>query len=544
MSRTERDDWQELYDEAPLRDADFDTMSGVPLEPVYGSADGEFPGIYPYTRGVHSSMYRSRLWTMRMFAGFGTAVQTNERFREILAAGADGLSTAFDMPTLMGLDSDDVMALGEVGRCGVAVDTVEDMADLYAAIDLEATTTSMTINAPAAVIWAMFIANAEEAGASRARVGGTLQNDILKEYQAQKEWVFPPRPSMRVVADTIEFASNEMPRWNSISISGYHIREAGSTAAQELAFTLANGFAYVEAAVARGLSVDEFAPRLSFFFNAHIDFFEEIAKYRAARRLWAHWIRDRYGASDERSWKMRFHTQTAGVSLTAQQPEINIARTAIEALAGVLGGTQSLHTNSMDEALALPSDRAARIALRTQQVIAHESGVTNVADPLGGAYFVEELTAEMERQATEMFEHIDRAGDGSMLEGSFRLIEEGWYQSSIADAAYEFEKKVNSGRRITVGVNDFTEGNDEAQIELLKITNEDEQRQIKRLQAVRADRDQAAVDAALVDLGRVAETDANLMPALIDTVRTRATLGEIINTLADVFGRYTEQPFI
>ena len=545
-----RERWQAEFEATSVRDADFETMSGLDLEPLYAPADDEpdsdvsWPGQYPYTRGVHASGYRGRLWTMRMFAGFGTPEDTNKRFHEILEAGGGGLSTAFDMPTLMGLDSDDVMSLGEVGRCGVAVDSIEDMATLYDGIDLEATTTSMTINAPAATIWAMFVANAEEHGAHRSKLGGTLQNDILKEYQAQKEWVYPPRPSMRLVADTIEFATNEMPRWNSVSISGYHIREAGSTAAQELAFTLANGFAYVEAAAQRGLSTDEFAPRLSFFFNAHIDFFEEIAKYRAARRIWARWMRDRYGAQSERSMMLRFHTQTAGVSLTAQQPEINIARTAIEALAGVLGGTQSLHTNSMDEALALPTDKAARIALRTQQIIAHETGAANVIDPLGGSWFIEELTDKLEAEAEEMFSHIDDFGDGSMLEGAFRLIDEGWYQSGIADAAYDFEKKVNAGRRVVVGASAFTEGSADDDVDLLKITSDDEQRQVKRLQQVRADRNQAAVSEALVSLRRAAETDANLMPHLIDSVRTRATVGEVTNALADVFGRYTERPFI
>ncbi len=545
-----RERWQAEFEATAVRDADFETMSGLELDPIYAPAESEpdpevgWPGQFPYTRGVHPSGYRGRLWTMRMFAGFGTPEDTNKRFHEILEAGGGGLSTAFDMPTLMGLDSDDVMSLGEVGRCGVAVDSIEDMSTLYDGIDLEATTTSMTINAPAATIWAMFVANAEEHGADRRKLGGTLQNDILKEYQAQKEWVYPPRPSMRIVADTIEFATHEMPRWNSVSISGYHIREAGSTSAQELAFTLANGFAYVEAAAERGLSTDEFAPRLSFFFNAHIDFFEEIAKYRAARRIWARWMRDRYGAANERSTMLRFHTQTAGVSLTAQQPEINIARTAIEALAGVLGGTQSLHTNSMDEALALPTDKAARIALRTQQIIAHETGAANVIDPLGGSWFIEELTDQLEAEAEEMFAHIDAAGDGSMLEGAFRLIDEGWYQSGIADAAYEFEKKVNAGRRVVVGASAFTEGSEDDEIDLLKITNDDEQRQIKRLAQVRADRSQAAVDEALMALRRAAETDANLMPHLIDTVRTRATVGEVTNALADVFGRYQERPFI
>ncbi len=551
-ARGSHEDWQAAFDGAPVRDADFDTMSGVPLAPLYGPPGGAeppdgigWPGQYPYTRGPYASMYRSKLWTMRMFAGFGTALDTNQRFRELLAAGGTGLSTAFDLPTLMGRDSDDVLCEGEVGKCGVAVDTLADMEDLFAGIDLGAVTTSMTINAPAAVIFAMYIATAEKGGVARARLGGTLQNDILKEYQAQKEFVFPPRPSMRLVRDTITYCAAEMPRWNTISISGYHIREAGSTAAQELAFTLGNGFAYVELARAAGLPVDAFAPRLSFFFNAHIDFFEEIAKYRAARRIWARWLQDRYGATDPRSMALRFHTQTAGVSLTAQQPEINIARTAIEALAGVLGGTQSLHTNSMDEALALPTEKAARIALRTQQVIAHETGVANVADPLGGSWFVEALTDEMERQAEEIFAHVLDLGEGSMLEGAYRGIEEGWFQGKISESSYEFERKVQSGRRIVVGVNDFTEGNDEDQLDLLKITAEQEQLQIKRLQAVKADRDTDAVARALADVRAVAaDPEANLMPTLVAAVGTYATEGEIMATLADVFGTYIETPVI
>jgi methylmalonyl-CoA mutase N-terminal domain/subunit len=542
---TNRQLWAEEFGVASIRDADFETMSGIPLEPVYGPDDGEFPGRYPYTRGPYASMYRSKLWTMRMFAGFGTADDTNWRFKEIIKSGGDGLSTAFDMPTLLGIDSDDPMALGEVGRCGVAIDTIADMEDLYRGIDLGDITTSMTINSPAAVIFAMFIAQAERAGIPRARLGGTLQNDILKEYQAQKEFVFPPRQSMRLVRDTIDFTAAEMPRWNSISISGYHIREAGSTAVEELAFTLANGFAYVELAMQAGLPVDAFAPRLSFFFNAHIDFFEEIAKYRAARRIWARWMNERYGATHERSMQLRFHCQTAGVSLTAQQPEVNIVRTAIEAMAGVLGGAQSLHTNSMDEALALPTEKAARIALRTQQVIANETNVAHVADPLGGSYFVEALTDEMERQAEELFEHLDELGDGSMLEGAIRGIEENWFQGRIADSAYTLERKLNAGRRITVGVNAYTEGNDDDQIELLKITTEDEQRQRKRLEQVRHDRDQSSVDAAL---GRVradaADPDVNLMPALIDAVSVYATLGEIMHTLETEFGRHVEVPVI
>jgi methylmalonyl-CoA mutase N-terminal domain/subunit len=546
---TNRDRWQEAFEASTLRSTsqpiDFQTMSGIPLEPVYGPDDGEFPGVYPYTRGPYASMYRSRLWTMRMFAGFGTAEDTNWRFKEIIRSGGTGLSTAFDMPTLLGIDSDDPMALGEVGRCGVAIDTLADMEDLYRDLDLSELTTSMTINSPAAVIFAMFVAQAEKAGTHRSKLGGTLQNDILKEYQAQKEFVFPPRQSMRLVRDTIDFTAAEMPRWHSISISGYHIREAGSTAAEELAFTLANGFAYVELAKEAGLPVDAFAPRLSFFFNAHIDFFEEIAKYRAARRIWARWMRERYGAESERSMQLRFHTQTAGVSLTAQQPEVNIVRTAIEALAGVLGGTQSLHTNSMDEALALPTEKAARIALRTQQVIAHETNVAHVADPLGGSYYVEALTDEMERQAEELFAELDEMGAGSMLEGAIAGIEENWFQGKIADSAFELERQVNAGRRIVVGVNHATEGNDDDQIELLKITNEDEQRQRKRLDQVRQDRDGDAVAAALARVrSEAADPNVNLMPALIDAVKVYATLGEIMSTMEQEFGRHVEVPVI
>ncbi|MFZ4810536.1 MAG: acyl-CoA mutase large subunit family protein [Ilumatobacteraceae bacterium] len=542
-----REQWQEAFEATRLRSADFTTMSGVPLDPVYGPADGsgEYPGQYPYTRGPHASMYRSKLWTMRMFAGFGTAEDTNWRFKEIIRSGGDGLSTAFDMPTLLGLDSDDAMSLGEVGRCGVAIDTLADMEDLYAGIDLGATTTSLTINSPAAAIFAMFVAQAERAGVDRSRLGGTLQNDILKEYQAQKEFVFPPRQSMRLVRDTIAFTAAEMPRWNSVSISGYHIREAGSTAAEELAFTLANGFAYVELALRAGLPIDSFAPRLSFFFNAHIDFFEEIAKYRAARRIWARWLRDRYGAQHERSMQLRFHAQTAGVSLTAQQPEVNIVRTAIEALAGVLGGTQSLHTNSMDEALALPTEKAARIALRTQQVIAHETNVAHVADPLGGSWFVEELTDEMERQAEALFAHLDELGGGSMLEGCIKGIEDNWFQGRIADSAYDLERALNEGRRIVVGVNRFTDGNDDDEPDLLEITNEDEQRQLKRLQAVRHDRNQTAVDEVLARLAaEAADPEVNLMPTLIEASTTYATLGEMMSTMGQVFGHHVEVPTI
>jgi len=542
---TPREVWQKAFSESSVRPGAYETMSGIPLEPVYGPDDGEFPGVYPYTRGPYASMYRSKLWTMRMFAGFGTADDTNKRFKDIINSGGDGLSTAFDMPTLLGLDSDDTMSLGEVGRCGVAIDTVEDMDDLYRDIDLGKITTSMTINSPAAVLLSMFIAQAERNGTPRARLGGTLQNDILKEYQAQKEFVFPPRQGMRLVRDTIAFTAAEMPKWHSVSISGYHIREAGSTAAEELAFTLANGFAYVELAAQTGLSVDAFAPRLSFFFNAHIDFFEEIAKYRAARRIWARWLKERYGATSERSLQLRFHTQTAGVSLTAQQPEVNIVRTAIEALAGVLGGTQSLHTNSMDEAMALPTERAARIALRTQQVIANETNVTAVADPLGGSWYVEELTNEMERRAEEIFADIEEFGNGSMLDGCINGIEENWFQSRIADSAYDLERKFNSGERIIVGVSHFLEGNDEDEIDLLRITNEDEQKQRRRLEAVRSSRNSAAVAESLAVLEtEAADPEINLMPALINASNAQATVGEMMKSMGTVFGRHIEVPTI
>ncbi|MCY3578852.1 MAG: methylmalonyl-CoA mutase family protein [bacterium] len=515
-----------------------ETMSGVPLDPSYG--DGLQPGEFPYTRGLHSTGYRSKLWTMRMFAGFGTATDTNARFHALLRAGGTGLSTAFDMPTLMGRDSDHEWSVGEVGRAGVAVDTLADMEDLFAGIELDKVTTSMTINGPAAILMAMYVAVAEKGGVRRADLGGTIQNDILKEYQAQKEYIFPPRPSVRLVTDLIRFTTAEMPRWHPVSISGYHIREAGSTAAQELAFTLANGFAYVEAAVAAGLDVDDFAPRLSFFFNAHSDFFEEIGKFRAARRIWATWMKDRYGATNPRSLMCRFHTQTAGVSLTAQQPENNIARVAVQALSAVLGGTQSLHTDSFDEALALPTEKAARIALRTQQIVAHETGAASVVDPLGGSHFVEWITDEMERQANEVFDHINQLGDGSMLEGVYAGIEDGYFVGEIADAAYRFEREMNAGRRIIVGVNEFTEGEDD-EANLLSIGHETEELQLKRLEEVRGDRDNNAVSASLTALAKAAEQpDVNLMPAIIEAVRTYATEGEIVAALESVFGTYVE----
>ncbi|HUY63243.1 MAG TPA: methylmalonyl-CoA mutase family protein [Acidimicrobiales bacterium] len=544
--------WQEAFEASARRDSDFETMSGIPLAPVYGPEDWPgtaqelgWPGRPPYTRGPYASMYRSKLWTMRMFAGFGTAEDTNVRFRELLRAGGDGLSVAFDLPTLMGRDSDDPHAEGEVGRCGVAVDTLADVDDLFAGIDLSRTTTSMTINSPAAILLGMYVAAAEKAGVARSALGGTLQNDILKEYQAQKEYIFPPRASLRVVVDTIRFCAAEMPRFHPVSVSGYHIREAGSTAVQELAFTLANGFAYVEAAVASGLDVDEFAPRLSFFFNAHLDFFEEIAKYRAARRIWARWMTGRYGAKAQRSVQLRFHTQTAGASLTAQQPEVNIVRTAIEALAGVLGGTQSLHTNSMDEVLALPTDKAARIALRTQQVLAHEVGVVNVADPLGGSWFVESLTDEVERQAEEVFARLDEWGEGSILQGVITAIEANWFQSEIADASYQFQRKVSSGRRLVVGVNAFTEGNEDPAPPTLLIGPEVDEAQRKRLAAVRQSRSQGDVDDALVAVAAAAsDPTRNVMAPILDAVRAYATVGEMVDSLASVFGRWAEDPVV
>ena len=537
----DRSQWEEQAAAAPRRDRPTETMSGLPLEGVYGPPDGEFPGQWPYTRGPYASMYRSRLWTMRQFAGFGTAADTNQRFQELLRSGGSGLSTAFDMPTLMGRDSDDDLALGEVGRAGVAVDTLADMEVLFSGIDLGAVSTSMTINSPAAILLAMYVGVADRTGVARARLSGTLQNDILKEYQAQKEFIFPPRPSMRLVTDSIRFATAELPRWHPVSISGYHIREAGSTAAQELAFTVANGFAYVEAALASGLPVDAFGPRLSFFFNAHIDFFEEIAKYRAARRIWARWMRDRYGAADPRSMQLRFHTQTAGVSLTAQQPELNLARVAIEALAAVMGGTQSLHTDSYDEALALPTEKAARLALRTQQVIAEETGVVHVADPLGGSWLVEELTDRLESEAEAIFARLEEMGGGSLLEGVLAGIEDGWFQAEIADAAFAFQRKLSSGQWVMVGVNGYKEG-DDGEPNTLYIDPQVEKVQLDSLREVKARRSPAAVEAAL---GRVSEdaarSEVNLMPAIFEAVEAYATEGEIVAALEAVFGTWTEK---
>jgi methylmalonyl-CoA mutase, N-terminal domain len=535
---------EELYEAQPEREALFETISGEPIEPLYTPddlADWDpdsrlgYPGEHPYTRGPYPSMYRGRLWTMRQFAGFGTAEETNKRFRYLLEAGQHGLSTAFDMPTLMGLDSDHKRSLGEVGVEGVAIDTVDDMETLFGGIPLDEVTVSMTINAPAAILLAFYVVAAEEKGIPAERLGGTIQTDILKEYIAQKEWCFPIDPAMRLVTDMVEWTTDHMPRWHPISISGYHIREAGSTAQQELAFTLKDGFTYVERAIERGLDVDAFAPRLSFFFNAHIDFFEEIAKYRAARRIWARELRDAYGATKAEAMRMRFHTQTAGVSLTAQQPLVNIVRTTIEALAGVLGGTQSLHTNSYDEALALPTEEAVRIALRTQQVIAHETGVTNTIDPLGGSYFIEKLTDEMEGAAYEYFARIDELG------GMVDAVKRGFPQREIADAAFRYQHEVDQRQRIVVGVNDYRL-DDEAQIPTLKIDPEMERKQAGRLEATRSRRDASAVESALGELKRAAAADENLMPPLLEAARARASEGEMIAALQEVFGTYSEQP--
>jgi methylmalonyl-CoA mutase, N-terminal domain len=539
------EDWRrELYGTKPERDALFSTISGLENEPLYTPDNVEidydrdlgYPGVFPYTRGVYPSMYRGRLWTMRQFAGFGTAEDTNARFRYLLEHGQTGLSTAFDMPTLMGYDSDHPKSLGEVGREGVAVDSLEDMEHLFAGIPLGDVSTSMTINAPAAILLAFYICVAEEQGVSRERLRGTIQTDILKEYIAQKEWIFPPEPSMRLCVDMIEFCAREVPLWHPVSISGYHIREAGSTAGQELAFTLADGFAYVEAALERGLDVDDFAPRLSFFFNAHIDFFEEIAKYRAARRIWARELRGRYGAKNPRSWLMRFHTQTAGVSLTAQQPEVNIVRTALEALAAVLGGTQSLHTNSFDEALALPTEHAVKLALRTQQVIAHETGVTNTIDPLGGSYYVEELTNRLEAEANEYFGRIRELG------GVVAAIKENFFQREIAEASFRYQSEVESGQRVVVGVNRY-EDPDEQDVETLTIDQALERKQIDRVQALRARRGSAAVEESLARLKRDAATeDTNLMPAIIDASKAYVTMGEMCDALREVWGVWRETP--
>ncbi len=541
-TRWERETLAPALERYPERLERFITTSGQEVGRLYTALDNAsldydrdigFPGEYPYTRGIHATMHRGRLWTMRMFAGFGSARETNARFKYLLSQGQTGLSTAFDLPTLYGYDSDSPTAAGEFGECGVGVSSLEDMAQLFDGIPLDKVTTSMTINSPAAITWAMYIANAENNGVPRAKLGGTIQNDILKEFIAQKEYLYPPLPSLRLVTDTVEFGTREMPKWNTISISGYHIREAGSTAAQELAFTLADGFAYVDDAVKRGLGVDEFAPRLSFFFNAHNDFFEEIAKYRAARRIWAREMREKYGAKDPRSWKLRFHTQTAGCSLTAQQPEVNIVRVAIQALAGVMGGTQSLHTDAMDEALALPSEKAAQIALRTQQVIAHESGAANVVDPLGGSYYLEWLTDDLERQARDYFDRIDSLG------GVIPAIEKGWFQKEIAAAAYAYQREIDSGERKIVGVNAHTV-DEPVEIPILEIDPKGFERQCARLARLRKQRDAKKHTSALDAVQKAAEGDDNLMPHFITAVRADATLGELCEVLRGVFGEYRE----
>jgi methylmalonyl-CoA mutase N-terminal domain/subunit len=552
MATTDREEqtgnageWRRRYEATPEREGElFSTISGVENEPLYSPDNVEldyerdlgWPGAYPFTRGVYPSMYRGRLWTMRQFAGFGTAEETNVRFRYLLDHGQTGLSTAFDMPTLMGYDSDHPRSLGEVGREGVAIDSLADMETLFDGIPLGEVSTSMTINGPAAMLLAFYACVGEEQGVALEALRGTVQTDILKEYIAQKEWIFPPEPSMRLVVDMIEWCTEHMPLMHPVSISGYHIREAGSNAAQELAFTLSNGFALVEACIERGLDVDSFAPRLSFFFNAHLDFFEEIAKYRAARRIWARQLREKYGAQDPRSWLMRFHTQTAGVSLTAQQPEVNLIRTAIEALAAVLGGTQSLHTNSYDEALALPTEHAVRLALRTQQVIAHETGVVNTIDPLGGSYYLEQLTNELERQAYDYFERIEELG------GVIPAIEQNFQQREIAEASFRYQSEVERGERVVVGVNRY-EQQDEQPIEILRIDPALEQKQIERVQAVRERRDPAAAEAALARLKEdAAHDDRNLMEPIMAASRAYVTMGEMCDALREVWGTWRETP--
>ncbi|HZW28960.1 MAG TPA: methylmalonyl-CoA mutase family protein [Trueperaceae bacterium] len=544
-SRWLEEEYAEATRSLPERDVPFETLSGIPVEPLYTQEDLEgfdperdlgYPGSFPYTRGVRASMYRGRLWTMRMFAGFGTAEQTNERFKKLLAAGQTGLSTAFDLPTLMGYDSDHPMALGEVGKCGVAVSSLADMEVLFDGIDPEQVTTSMTINSPANAVWAMYLAMAERRGADLRKVGGTIQNDILKEFIAQKEYIFPPRPSVDLVIDTFEWGPKHAPRFNFVSVSGYHIREAGSTAVQELAFTLADGIHYVRKALERGLDVDEFAPRVSFFFNVHNDFFEEIAKFRAARRIWARQMRDVFGAKDPRSWMLRTHAQTAGVSLTAQQPLVNVARVAIQALAGVLGGTNSLHTDSFDEALALPTEEAATLALRTQQVIAHETGVTNTVDPLAGSYYVESLTNEMERRALEYFRRIDELG------GVEAAIEEGFFAREIGDASWRYQREVDDKRRIVVGVNDYVQDHPEVPIQLVDPSVAEVQKE--RLARVRRERDQAKARAALAELEAAAREGRNTMPAFMACAHAYCTLGEQMDVLRQVFGVYQEPVLI
>ena len=543
--------WRERYEAAGTRDADFTTLSGVEVDPVYGPAEGAavpgfdrigWPGEFPFTRGLYPTGYRGRTWTIRQFAGFGNATQTNERYKMILRSGGTGLSVAFDMPTLMGRDSDDARALGEVGHCGVAIDSAADMDVLFSDIPLRDVTTSMTISGPAVPVFCMYLVAAERQGVDIGGLDGTLQTDIFKEYIAQKEWLFPPEPHLRLIGDLMEYCAAEIPRYKPISVSGYHIREAGSTAAQELAYTLADGFAYVELGRSRGMDVNTFAPGLSFFFDAHVDFFEEIAKFRAARRIWARWLRDVYGATSERAQWLRFHTQTAGVSLTAQQPDNNITRTAIEALAAVLGGTNSLHTNALDEVLALPSEKAAEIALRTQQVIMEETGVVNVADPLGGSWYVEALTDEMERQAEEIFTRIrDMSSDGTMTSGILRGIEDGWFMAEIADAAFVYQQQLEKGDKKVVGVNVATDST-VGSLDILRVSHEVEVEQRRELSERRGQRDKATVEAALQRMVEVARTEDNMVPAMLDAVRAEATLGEICGALRDEWGSYMEPP--
>jgi methylmalonyl-CoA mutase N-terminal domain/subunit len=546
--------WQQRYDAARVRDADFTTLSGSSVQPVYGPPDGAqppgferigWPGEYPFTRGLHPTGYRGRAWTIRQFAGYGNARQTNERYRMILREGGGGLSVAFDMPTLMGRDSDEERALGEVGHCGVAIDSAADMELLFADIPLDEVTTSMTISGPAVPIFCMYLVAAERQGLDPSVLNGTLQTDIFKEYIAQKEWIFPPEPHLRLIGDLMEYCAEHVPAYKPLSVSGYHIREAGSTAAQELAYTLADGFGYVELGLSRGLDIDLFAPGLSFFFDAHIDFFEEIAKFRAARRIWARWMRDVYGARSPKAQWLRFHTQTAGVSLTAQQPDNNIVRTAIEALAAVLGGTNSLHTNALDEVLALPSERAAHIALRTQQVIAEETGVANVADPLGGSWYVEALTDQLEAEAEAIFTRIRSFGDetleNGMTSGILRGIETGWFTSEIAEAAFQFQTAVEKGEKKIVGVNCHVSA-DDSPLEILRVSSEVERAQVSELAQRRAGRDEEAVKATLQRLAESARGTDNLLPPMLDAVRAEASLGEICGALRELWGSYVETP--
>jgi methylmalonyl-CoA mutase N-terminal domain/subunit len=546
-----RQRWQRRYDESKVRDADFSTLSGLEVDPVYGPLPGHeppgfdrigWPGEYPFTRGLYPTGYRGRAWTIRQFSGFGNARQTNERYKMLLRAGGAGLSVAFDMPTLMGRDSDDPRSAGEVGHCGVAIDSAADMDVLFDGIPLADITTSMTISGPAVPVFCMYLAAAERQGADIGKLNGTLQTDIFKEYIAQKEWLFAPQPHLRLIGDLMEFCGQRIPAYKPLSVSGYHIREAGSTAAQELAFTLADGFGYVELGLSRGLDIEKFAPGLSFFFDAHIDFFEEIAKFRAARRIWARWLRDRYGARTERAQWLRFHTQTAGVSLTAQQPDNNVVRTAIEALAAVLGGTNSLHTNALDEVLALPSEKAAEIALRTQQVIMEETGVVNVADPLGGSWYLEALTDRLEAEAEEIFGRIlAMSPDDTMTGGILRGIEEGWFSGEIAEAAFAYQKKLEKGDKKVVGVNVHT-GTVEEPLEILRVSHEVERDQNAELARRRAGRDQAAVDATLRAMLAAARSGENMVPSMLDAARAEATLGEICQTLRAEWGSYTEPP--